>query len=281
MRPKSVPNAVVLAGAALVIILLLAAVAFLFYDVYFGANEYNGENPELYTVAIHNFLGSFGYSSNGEISVSSQLGIIETDSYGRVLFYYHEGINIRGCGYGISQKTQDGYVFFYQDDCVISADDDWNYREVTHEEWFTEDEIAEFKTRNDWNQPMNDSKCTKEQIVREKPEPKLNLKKADFDKAAKAYFEEKGIPYSQKSVHSSDTFFIADDYGREMYVLHCYIRGVTASKLKYDLIIIFNPDGSCDGGKAVAEITDFLNYREFLKEFKQLNSWNTTENIAN
>ena len=183
MKPKSVPNAVVLAGAALVIILLLAAVAFLFYDVYFGANEYNGENPELYTVAIHNFLGSEGCGSNGEIPVSSQLGIIETDSYGRVLFYYHEGIIKEGCGYGISQKTQDGYVYFYQDDCVIPADDDWNYREVTHEEWFTEDELAAFKARNDWNQPLNELKCTKEQIVKEKPEPKLNLEKADFDKA--------------------------------------------------------------------------------------------------
>ena len=58
-----------------------------------------------------------------------------------------------------------------------------------------------------------------------------------------------------------------------MYVLHCYIRGVTASKLEYDLVIVFNPDGSCDGGKAVAEITDYLNYREVLKEFKQQNGW--------
>ena len=275
MKRKSLPNALIVAGAALAIILLLAAVAFLFYDVYFGANEYNGENPELYTVAIHNFLGSEGCGSNGEIPVSSQLGIIETDSYGRVLFYYHEGVIKEGCGYGISQKTQDGYVYFYQDDCVIPADDDWNYREVTHEDWFTEDEIAAFKTRNDWNQPMNDSKCTKEQIVREKPKPKLNLKKGDFDEVAKACFEEKGIPYSQKSVHSSDTFFIADDYGREMYVLHCYIRGVTANKLDYDLVIIFNPDGSCDTSKAVTEISDFLNYRDLLKEFKQRNGWDT------
>ena len=107
------------------------------------------------------------------------------------------------------------------------------------------------------------------------------MKKADFDKAAKAYFEEKGIPYSQKSVHSSDTFFIADDYGREMYVLHCYIRGVAASKLEYDLVIIFNPDGSCDASKAVAEITDFLNYRELIKDFKELNGWNRADFAEN
>ena len=275
MKRKSLPNALIVAGAALVIILLLAAVAFLFYDVYFGANEYNGENPELYTVAIHNFLGSEGCGSNGEIPVSSQLGIIETDSYGRVLFYYHEGVIKEGCGYGISQKTQDGYVYFYQDDCVIPADDDWNYREVTHEDWFTEDEIAAFKTRNDWNQPLNESKCTREQIVKKKPKAKLKVKEADFDKVAKAYFDDKGIAYSQRSVYSSDVFFIADDYGREMYVLHCYIRDVTASELDYDLVIIFNPDGSCDTSKAVTEISDFLNYRELLKKFKQLNGWDT------
>lgn len=275
MKQKSLPNAVVVLGAAIIIVLVLTALVLLFYNVYIVPPEYTGENPELYTVAINNFLGSAGYGSNGEIPIQSKIGIIETDAYGRVLFYYHEGTIIEGCGYGILQKSQDGYAYFYEDDCVIPADDDWNYREVTHEDWFTEDEIAAFKTRNDWNQPMNDSKCTKEQIVREKPKPKLNLKKGDFDEVAKAYFEEKGIPYSQRSVYSSDVFFIADDYGREMYVLHCYIRGVTANKLDYDLVIIFNPDGSCDTSKAVTEISDFLNYRELLKKFKQLNGWDT------
>ena len=243
--------------------------------------SYKGENQELYTVAVYNFLGCAGYGSNGEIPISSQIGIIDTDSYGRVLFYYHEGVAVEGCGYGISQKSQDGYVYFYDDDCIIPAHDNWNgMGEVTHADWFTQDEITEFKTRNDWNQPLNDAKCTRKPIVKEKPKSKLNLKEADFDKVAKAYFKEKGIPYSQRSVHSSDTFFIADDYGREMHVLRCYIRGVTANKLDYDLVIIFNSDGSCDVSKAVAEITDYLNYREFLKEFKQLSGWNT-EYVAN
>lgn len=276
MKRKSVTDAVVIIGAAVIIVLVLATLALSFYHVYIDPPEYTGEHPELYTVAINNFLGSAGYGSNGEIPIQSEIGIIETDAYGRVLFYYHEGVAVEGCGYGISQKSQDGYVYFYEGDCVIPANDDWNgMGEVTHDDWFTQDEIEEFKTRNDWDQPLNDAKCIKKPIINEKQKSKLNLKEADFDKVAKAYFKEKGIPYSQRSVHLSDTFFVADDYGREMYVLHCYIRGVTASKLDYDLVIIFNPDGSCDTSKAVTEISDFSNYRDLLKEFKQRNGWDT------
>ena len=110
MKRKSLPNWLVIAGAAVIGILILAAIAFLFYNVYIDLPEYGGENPELYTVAIHNFLGSAGYGSNGEIPISSQTEVIGTDSYGRVLFCYHEGVIMEGCGYGILQKMQDGYA---------------------------------------------------------------------------------------------------------------------------------------------------------------------------
>lgn len=258
------------------VIAVLLVVFLLFCDVYLGGVKYNGENPELYTVAINNFLGSFGSGSNGEITISSKTGIIDTDSYGRVLFYYHEGIIAEGCGYGISQKSQDGYVYFYEDDCVIPAADDWNYREVTHEEWFTQGEIAEFKVRNDWDQPLNEEKCTKKQIIKKKPESKLKLEKEDFVKAINAYFfEQNGKPYFIQHSRSLGDFFIADDYGREIYVLRGDVEIPTSAKTDVDVIILFNPDGSCDPEVAVAEIPDFLNYREFLKEFKQRNGWNT------
>lgn len=244
--------------------------------------EYKGENPELYTVAVYNFLGRSGYGSNGEIAFSSEAEILETDSYGRVLFYYHEGVIEYGCGYGILQKSLDGYVYFYEDDCVIPANDDWNGSgQVTHDEWFTQNQILNFKTRNDWEQPFNEEKCTKKLVVNEKPTSKLKPKKADFDRVAKEYYESNGIPYSTRSVHTSDEFFMADDYGREIHVLWSYIRGVSSDKVDYDLIILFNPDGSCDSSKAIAEITDFLNYREFIKEFKLRNGWNTEYKIEN
>ena len=280
MKRKSLPDAVVVIGAAVIIVLVLAALALLFYDVYIDPPEYIGENPELYTVAINNFLGSAGCGSNGEIPVPSKTGIIETDSYGRILFYYHEGTIIEGCGYGILQKSQDGYAYFYEDDCVIPAVDDWNYSEVTHEEWFTQDELAEFKARNDWDLPLNDTKCAREQIVKKKPKSKLKLEEADFDKVAKAYYKSQGIYYTEKSVYGYDEFFIADDYGREIYFLYSYIRGLPNMDAKYNLIIMFQPDGSCDTEKAVAVITDSLNHREVLKEFKQCNGWNT-EYMAN
>jgi len=46
---------------------------------------YNGEYPELYTVAIHSLLGSTGYIQS-ERRFPAVIRIVEEDTYGRKLF---------------------------------------------------------------------------------------------------------------------------------------------------------------------------------------------------
>ena len=259
-------------------ILLISFVLLLIISSLTGcyAFEYNGDNPELFTVAIYNFLGSVGYGSNGEIPIPAEAETIETDSFGRVLFYYHEGIGDEGCGYGILQKSEEGYAYYYEDDCILCADDEWLWSgDVTHDDWFSEEELAAFKTRNDWEQPINEKKCTKKLIVSKKPKEKLKLKEKDFDKAAKAYCKANGIGYTEDSVHRYDTFFMADDYGREMYLMYCYVSSFKGSTESFFLALIFNPDGSCTYDTAALRIEDLNDYTEAMKEFKQNNGWNT------
>lgn len=241
------------------------------------SQKYKGENPDLYTVAISNFWGSSGYGNNGEIHISSDVGIIETDPYGRILFYYHEGVTLVGCGYGIMQKSQDGYVYFYDNDCVLPAIDDWDGSgKVTHDDWFTDDILTEFKVRNDWGLPINEEKCAKEKIVNEKPKEKLKLSEEVFSELVTAYLAEQGSACSTETLRVNEKFFIADDYGREMYYMDCYV----GNGISYYLAVIFNPDGSYDHSTAVLEIEDLTNYREALKEFKQQNGWNTEYTTA-
>ena len=89
-----------------------------------------------------------------------------------------------------------------------------------------------------------------------------------------AYFAANGIPFTDKSVHLSDTFFISDDYGREIHVMFCFVRGFEDPD-EYYLALMFNPDGTCAGDSAVMLIEDLTDYRDSLKEFKRINGWNT------
>jgi len=243
-----------------------------------GGMVYRGDYPAAYTVAINNFFGSAGYSSNGEIVSPSEIGILETDSKGRMLFYYHEGISDRGCGYGILQKVADGYAYYYEDDCVLCAEDDWDGTgKVTYEKWFTVEELSAFKARNDWEQDINEEKCTKKTVVSQKSGEKLKLEKKDFEKATKDWLINNGyLIKSDKRIYYSENFFMTDDYGREIYCIYvneyCLADTVVEPIV---LAVMFMPDGTCDANVSVIRINDLQNYREQMKAFRLENGWNT------
>ena len=52
--------------------------------------EYKGEYPDLYTVAINSILWNNGHSYGADKAVDSNIEVIETDEYGRILFSYYE-----------------------------------------------------------------------------------------------------------------------------------------------------------------------------------------------
>ena len=257
----------------------LPVIFFLLYLLLFVALnsnvKYNGDHPALYTVAVNSFLGCAGQGSNGEIATSSEVEILETDAHGRILFYYHEGIIEQGCGYGILQKEQNGYAYFYEDDCVLCADDDWGYGAVTHEEWFTQEEIDAFKQRNDWGKPINEGKCIKKAIITKKEKSKIKPSNSDYALAAKVCFDQSNIVYTTDTGVSYEQFFTSDDYGREIYYLYCHKKLGSGSYAYFDVAVIFNPDGTFSKDTGVVMIEDMGDYRETLKELKRNNGWNT------
>lgn len=241
----------------------------------YNNQEYRGEYPAAYTVAINSFFGSNGSGSNGEITLQSNIGILETDQYGRILFYYHEGLGPTGCGYAIMQNEQDGYAYYYEDDCAIGAIDDWNGNgPMTHEEWFTQEEIDALKILNDWDKPLNEDKCTKKEIVTRKPKGKLKPTDDDFNNAVRVFCRENDIVFRTEYLDGYNEIFISDDYGREMYYLRCWWYVGDKQEDCY-FAVVFMPDGSFSGANAVVMFEDLMDFPEALKQLKEKCGWNT------
>ena len=114
---------------------------------------YHGEYPELFSVAINSILGTAGYGSDGELVFDSAIGLVEEDSYGRILFIYYECNEISQYSLVICQKSDDNYAYFYPDYNFISISIEeylYDYEVLEAVDSFPVDEIEELKTKNDW-----------------------------------------------------------------------------------------------------------------------------------
>ena len=75
------------------------------------------------------------------------------------------------------QKTEGERAYYYPDDCYIYV------------LWKNEDElinlnsndISELKTLNDWNKPIDESKCESTEIIRKKPEGEIKVSNDYFE----------------------------------------------------------------------------------------------------
>lgn len=266
------------------IISLMLAVILLSFALTGCAFRFIGEEVDLYTVAINNVFGASGYMSNGEVSFSPYIEIIETDDFGRVMFFYDEGhLNRFGTAMIIMQKNEDGFVYYYQDVCLIQIvnDDFYDYEEINYSEIFSDEQIESLKEANDWNKPLDEAKFTKSEIVdRKNEEGTLGLEREDFDKAIEPYVVEQG--YKGRDSNSISRFFVhcnTDKYGREIY----YVYGVgfdvkgdgispESEHITYDFAMIFNPDKSCPL-ENIYEITDPAECYEAIKQLKENCGW--------
>jgi len=225
-------------------------------------DDYHGEYPELYSVAIHSLLGSFGYSQS-ERKLDSTIIIFEADEYGRQLFFYYEGTIIDKYSLIISQKNDDYYSYFYPDFNFISFTEDdlllakYDFMELYNQ---SDEEIEELKRKNDWGMEIDLDKCVKAEIVHKKSEGPVNNRTL-LELYNKVLGEDAyGISHIE--------FFITDDYGRSIY----FGYGKPSSE-RY-IVMLFKPDGTYDESKCVMELTDLYSYQNELKEFKELNDWN-------
>lgn len=241
--------------------------------------SYGGEHEDLYTVAIYNVFGAYGYRSNGEIAGNPIIEVIETDSYGRVLFFYDEGDHYTlGSALVVMQKSLSGFVYYYQDTCQLPCVRENYGLDASYSEIFTREQIAKLKERNDWGEPFDVEKCTRTAIVERKQKGTLGLQEDDFEKYIKAYAGANGYK-GDDTIFRYSEYVNTDKYGREIY----YVYGVgsdvdgegtsPSSKYKYyELAMIINPDGSCPISN-VHEIVEMENIYEEIMELKGDCGW--------
>ena len=227
---------------------------------------YKGEHPALYTEAVNSLLGMRGYHSHGD----SIIKIIDEDSFGRILFSYYDDSYFYGkisLHYLICQKIDETYVYYYPDYNFIV--NEWNQLDVP----FSEKEIEDLKNKNDWDKELDEEKFIKNEVVRMKKEPEVEIKRKDFDVLFRKISKDHGRISDESMIKPAVRYLTSDSYGRTLYYVSVAHKDISKKDMQYHLVIIFNPDGSYDESKCVMEFTNSYHYQDSLKEFKELNGW--------
>ena len=232
---------------------------------------YNGDHPELYSVAWSNIPNIRGCMSNGEVLYDAEVEILETDDYGRILFSYSEDMYGDSAYILIMQRSESDRAYYYPDDCYV-------YMNTVANLDLNLNEIIELKQLNDWNGPLDESKCESTEIVRKKPEGKIKVKDAYFEKIVREYHEN-----SDRYVHPKNISFVryfefsmSDDYGRELYVVYTNFDEYaekTETAYEFIFLVVVNPDKSYDPSTVVL-LENATSPQEAMKTIKAQNNWN-------
>lgn len=259
--------------AVIGIVLLIALITILVHSCAYKG--YDGAHPDLYTVAVNNIFGIYGECDNGEKTYAPYIKIIETDDFGRVLFFYDELISSQidyGMAFVISQKTEDGYVYYYQDDCYLpyfGTHDDID----TVLENLDPSFLETLKQRNDWNLPINESKCLKSELIKE--HPKSNIEQEPRQEI-EAYAKANGYDESYLVSTSYYRFCNSDLDGKKLYYVYGCItntdeNGKTISE-SFVFAIIINSNGILvENG--IVEIEDPRTSHDLIKALKEQCKW--------
>jgi len=232
-------------------------------------NDYAGEHPELFTIAMNSILGANGWVYVSPTIKQPLLEVMEEDSYGRKMFVYCETPCPEDNGLGesyylfISQFSDENYAYFYTDYNFIRA----NGSGYPHskEKWyvlepmglFSDDGVKSLKNKNDWNKEINYDQCMKAEIIYKKDE---NIDRSNKKTIMKLYHSQVGNRHAFKSA----SYLTSDNYGRMIY---------TASGASGKFVFIFNPDWSYNEDTYAMKRINF-DCQDELKEHKELNNWN-------
>lgn len=248
---------------------------------------YLGDDPELCSVAWANLVAIRGHWSDGEMQGGPYMDVVDTDSYGRVLFSYTERQwiedehgNYKESVYLIvMQKKDDTTAYYYPEDCYYHVKVE--VLETDEEKYVFDTEVIEaLKLLNDWEKPIDLAKCDSTEIVTKKPDGKIeNGDNHQFlDDIIRRYHELSGRYISPKNISFYDysRFVVADDYGRELWTVYTSFEEHTEKVVtyySYTFLIVLMPDGSCDE-TTVVMLEDTYNAQDTVKSIKAANNWN-------
>ena len=234
---------------------------------------YSGENPELLSVAVNSLLGIDGIYQH-EIYEDAKIQIIEKDEYGRVLFAYGENSQISTFNFLIMQKSDEEFAYFYPHYNFISTEGNGISQKIFDEyisTKFSERELEILKQKNDWGKPMDDRKSVQVPISRFSNQPSIQIPEESFEKMFRIIAAKKDLDVTE-NIYRYCQYARNDSYERALY----YARGIDRGHLNsifYDIIVVFNPDGSYNENICVMELSDHYSYQDELKAFLELNHW--------
>ena len=243
---------------------------------------YRGEYQDMYAVAVNNIFGIHGYLSNGEVLYDPEIRIVETDDFGRTLFFYNEYYDSDSSemdyamAFVIMQKSEDGYGYYYRDKCYVPYFDttcDWTVISQKMDSGMLE----QFKECNDWNQEFQNERCAKVKISGKKPEGKLRPKTHALDKIIYPYELRNGYTGEDDSFCKFSLYCESDAYGRELH----YAYGMTMNTDEngehvfgyYEYAIVLNADGTCPTN-GIVKIANPEDSHAIVNELKQNTHWN-------
>lgn len=232
---------------------------------------YEGDYPELFTEAINSIVGANGIKyDGGEYQESADLEIVQEDEYGRILFSYYEASEISTYNLVVSQASDDEYVYFYSDINFISA----------AENEFSEYDVWQLLEANDWGKELSLDNTVRIKITNEKEDSQIKINDESFEPLLRQLADSTG--YLGDDLYCRFSLYMTrDTYGRVMFYVYgigrdLYGEGVSPDSTTryFDTVVIVNPDGTYNQNTAIMELTDFFNYQQDLKSFKELNHWN-------
>ena len=191
---------------------------------------YRGEHKELYTVAIYSIPDSIGAMPTGEIVCNPVIYILEQDDYGRTIFAYCEDDMYCRFALVVSQGYDETNVYFYPDvNYVFTVRDlELAYMDDSLKNAFMQSYLEnrdKLKEANDWNKPIDKTKCVSHQITDDKKwieeDDVYNLSKDECNEILNYYSETIDIPYPspRKKLHWGNGVLQVDAEGRLLHII--------------------------------------------------------------
>ena len=258
---------------------------------------YRGGYPELYTTAVYSIPDAEGYMRHGEGAFVSDIYVWEQDDYGRTLFSYCEDHGNQIFALVLCQGFDETDVYFYPEAnyvlTQIDSEGTYPVNETGYLKSKTEALYLEqgdrLKEENDWNKPLDRSRCVSYPITDHKVlgDNLYSLSKEQCNEILLEYTETLNLTNPNEYPHRNNKVLQADAQGKilhEIYGIHrncdhptegknityCITLWViTDQQGNYDKengVLVMNAKAVWTGGVYAYDAKDVL-------EFKERNGW--------
>lgn len=261
---------------------------------------YGGEHKELYTTAIYSIPTASGYMHHGEGAYNADIYVWEQDDYGRTLFAYCEDYQNRVFALVVSQGNDETHAYFYPDAnyalTIIESDRlyegaDKEYLKSRTEDFYLQ-KRDELKQKNDWNKPIDKSKCVRYSITDHKTlgEDLFLFSDDQCNQILNAYTATLNLPNPENKPHRTHGIRQIDANGKLLHEIHGVHRYYDNPNWKYPdtftwyniiLWVITDKDGNYDKESGIMVMfsdanqtnTAFVYNAEEVLKFKEQNGW--------